>query len=382
MPESQQSRNPGRAAVGAAIAVAAVGGAAVAAYFARQPRGEPSAPRTAPAPPAEADSLQQRLRRRALVLQGDVLEAAANGHANGHAAPGVPLPQLEAVFAAFLAAGADVVTANPEDCAHPATPDAAHARDAAAIARRVCDAHVTSHPGDHRFVAGVVRATERLDVSGGSAAFDAAVRTCRDVAAALLDGGVDLLLVRGGGDSRHLRAALVAVDELLCERGVSVPLMIIAPVAGDGCTASGHSVEALWNVVRHAKPVAFGLTGDVERLGAAMEEAASCCDCTVCDAVGLTKSCNAVLCGTPAQARAARAAAGAAKRSPRKAPAMLRLSGLKSLNYEPRTDSQRAVFLNVGERCNVAGSSIYKKAIVDGNYEKAAGIALSQVRRA
>jgi len=39
----------------------------------------------------------------------------------------------------------------------------------------------------------------------------------------------------------------------------------------------------------------------------------------------------------------------------------------------------RSTFINIGERCNVAGSSIYKKAIVDGNWDKAVQIASSQV---
>ena len=43
-------------------------------------------------------------------------------------------------------------------------------------------------------------------------------------------------------------------------------------------------------------------------------------------------------------------------------------------------DTPRKTFLNVGERCNVAGSIMYKKAIVDGDYDKAHAIALKQVR--
>ena len=61
-------------------------------------------------------------------------------------------------------------------------------------------------------------------------------------------------------------------------------------------------------------------------------------------------------------------------------PARLRLSGLEPLNYEPDASNMRRTFLNIGERCNVAGSIIYKKAIVDGDYDKAMSIALSQVR--
>ena len=56
----------------------------------------------------------------------------------------------------------------------------------------------------------------------------------------------------------------------------------------------------------------------------------------------------------------------------------MRLSGLEPLNYKPDEKNMRASFLNIGERCNVAGSIIYKKAIVDGDYDKAMSIALSQ----
>merc|ERR1719503_411567 len=49
------------------------------------------------------------------------------------------------------------------------------------------------------------------------------------------------------------------------------------------------------------------------------------------------------------------------------------------MNYVPEPDNLRSTFLNIGERCNVAGSSIYKKAIVDNNYDKALEIAIKQV---
>jgi 5-methyltetrahydrofolate--homocysteine methyltransferase len=56
----------------------------------------------------------------------------------------------------------------------------------------------------------------------------------------------------------------------------------------------------------------------------------------------------------------------------------MRLSGLEPLTYRPNAKIMRDTFLMIGERCNVAGSSIYKKAIVDGNYDKAASIATKQ----
>ena len=66
-------------------------------------------------------------------------------------------------------------------------------------------------------------------------------------------------------------------------------------------------------------------------------------------------------------------------RQPHGVPNLMRLSGLEPLNYAPNTANMRDTFLMIGERCNVAGSIIYKKAIVDGDYDKAAQIALQQV---
>jgi 5-methyltetrahydrofolate--homocysteine methyltransferase len=54
---------------------------------------------------------------------------------------------------------------------------------------------------------------------------------------------------------------------------------------------------------------------------------------------------------------------------------MLRISGLEAFNYTPET----IPFINIGERCNVAGSIIFKKAVLAGDYEKALAIAIKQV---
>ena len=56
----------------------------------------------------------------------------------------------------------------------------------------------------------------------------------------------------------------------------------------------------------------------------------------------------------------------------------MRISGLEPFNYVP-AENMRDTFMYLGERCNVAGSIMYKKAIVDGDYDKAAAIALKQV---
>ena len=62
-----------------------------------------------------------------------------------------------------------------------------------------------------------------------------------------------------------------------------------------------------------------------------------------------------------------------------KVDSFMRLSGLEPLTYQPNAENMRQTFLSIGERCNVAGSAMYKKAIVDGEYDKAAAIATKQV---
>merc|ERR1719484_367581 len=88
-------------------------------------------------------------------------------------------------------------------------------------------------------------------------------------------------------------------------------------------------------------------------------------------------------CGTTAEHIASLAELGAQYKR-REVPTidpLMRISGLEPLNYAPEEGNMRKTFLNIGERCNVAGSSIFKKAIVDGNYDKALEIAIKQVEQ-
>ena len=184
-------------------------------------------------------------------------------------------------------------------------------------------------------------------------------------------------------------------------------------VDNSGRTLSGQTNEAFWNSVRHAKPLAVGLNC---ALGAAdmkpyVANLAACADCYVfCYpnaglpnamggydqkgpdmAVDIRPFCEDRLvnalggcCGTtPEHIAAIRAMASAyPPRELHSVPSLLRLSGLEPLTYEPDPTNMRKTFLNIGERCNVAGSIIYKRAIVEGDYDKALSIALAQVRGA
>ena len=230
-------------------------------------------------------------------------------------------------------------------------------------------------------------------------------------AAALLDGGVDLFLVETIFDTGNARAALHALERLFEERGRRIPVFVSGTIVDNsGRTLSGQTNEAFWNSVSHARPMAVGLNcalgaSDMKKYIANL---AACADCYVfCypnaglpNAMGgydqkgpdmaedIRPFCeerlvNAIggCCGTgPEHIAAIRAMASAYEpRRRHDVEPLLRLSGLEPLNYAPNPQDARSTFLMIGERCNVAGSIIYKKAIVAGDYDKALSIATSQV---
>ena len=78
--------------------------------------------------------------------------------------------------------------------------------------------------------------------------------------AALLDGGVDIILIETVFDTLNAKAALYAVDELFDRRGVRLPVMISGTITDlSGRNLSGQTAEAFWNSMRHARPFSIGL---------------------------------------------------------------------------------------------------------------------------
>jgi len=222
---------------------------------------------------------------------------------------------------------------------------------------------------------------------------------------------VDMFLVETIFDTLNAKAAVYALEKFFADKGVRIPVFISGTIVDNsGRTLSGQTNEAFWNSISHAKPMAVGLNC---ALGATdmkkyIANLSACADCFVfCypnaglpNAMGgydqkpvemgeeVRPFCeenlvNAIggCCGsTPEHIAAIREMALAyPPRKTHSVPALMRLSGLEPLNYAPDESNMRSTFLNIGERCNVAGSIIYKKAIVDGDYDKAMGIALSQV---
>src|SRR5690606_15885209 len=137
----------------------------------------------------------------------------------------------------------------------------------ARIARKAAD-DVAARSGQPRFVAGALGPTNRTaslspdvnDPAFRNIDFDQLVDTYRVAAQALIEGGVDLLLIETVFDTLNAKAAAFAVRQAMDEAGVDLPLIIAGTITdASGRTLSGQTTEAFWNSIRHARPTAVGL---------------------------------------------------------------------------------------------------------------------------
>src|SRR4051794_9857895 len=138
---------------------------------------------------------------------------------------------------------------------------------AARIARTAAD-KVTAETGHQRFVAGSmgplpVAASLSPDVNDPSfraATFDQIYKAYSEQAAALLEGGVDLLAVETIFDTLNAKAAIAAITELFGKTGRRIPLLISGTVTDrSGRILSGQTVEAFLTSIAHAEPLIVGL---------------------------------------------------------------------------------------------------------------------------
>src|SRR5262245_63023772 len=91
--------------------------------------------------------------------------------------------------------------------------------------------------------------------------FDELKTAYAEQARGLVDGGIDILLIETIFDTLNAKAALHAIAELFEERGIRLPVMISGTITDrSGRTLSGQTPEAFWDSVRHAAPLAVGLT--------------------------------------------------------------------------------------------------------------------------
>jgi 5-methyltetrahydrofolate--homocysteine methyltransferase len=138
---------------------------------------------------------------------------------------------------------------------------------AARIIRGAVDA-ATARDGVPRFVAGAIGPTNKTlslspnveDPGYREVSFDEVVAVYHEQAAALIEGGAEVILIETVFDTLNCKAAIMAVKQLERELGHEVPVMISLTLTDlSGRNLSGHTVEAFWHSVRHAKPLAISL---------------------------------------------------------------------------------------------------------------------------
>jgi 5-methyltetrahydrofolate--homocysteine methyltransferase len=182
---------------------------------------------------------------------------------------------IRAIHDEFLAAGADIIETNTFNATRIAQADYKlenRVREinlaAARIARECADAWTAKTPQKPRFVAGALGPTNRTatispdvnDPGFRNVSYDELVAAYGEAVAALIEGGVDLLLVETVFDTLNAKAALFAIDGYFDEHGIRLPIIVSGTITdASGRTLSGQTTEAFWNSVRHAKPLAVGL---------------------------------------------------------------------------------------------------------------------------
>jgi 5-methyltetrahydrofolate--homocysteine methyltransferase len=182
---------------------------------------------------------------------------------------------IEEIHTQYFEAGADMVETNTFNSTSISQSDyklESLVREinlaAAAIARRAAKKTEAKTPGRRCFVAGAVGPLNRTlslspDVNRPdfrAVVWDEVVAAYTEQVQALLDGGVDALLVETIFDTLNAKAALFAIENVFETRGQRVPVMISVTITdASGRTLSGQTVNAFYNSVRHAKPFSVGI---------------------------------------------------------------------------------------------------------------------------
>nr|VFJ65890.1 MAG: methionine synthase (B12-dependent) [Candidatus Kentron sp. FW] len=328
---------------------------------------------------------------------------------------------IQEIHAGYLAAGADIIETNTFNATSISLADYGMEELAydinvtgARLARVAADRAERETPDKPRFVAGILGPTNRAaslspdvnDPGFRNVTFDDLVAAYRDSARGLLDGGTDILLIETIFDTLNAKAAIVAIESVFDERGERYPVMISGTITdAAGRTLSGQTTEAFWNSVRHMEPITIGFNCALgpQQLRAHLEELSRISDTyvSVHPNAGLPNALGGYdetpemmareigdwaehgflnivggCCGTtPEYIRAI--AEAVAKFPPREVPVIPRACRLSGL--EPLDIREESLFVNVGERANVAGSAHFRRLIKNEEYEAALEVARSQV---
>ncbi|KAI9498247.1 methionine synthase [Zychaea mexicana] len=322
----------------------------------------------------------------------------------------------------YLEAGSDMVETNTFSSTSIAQADYALEKyayrlnkEGAELAKRACK-DVTEATGIPRFVCGAIGPTNRTcsispsveNPAFRNVTFDELVVAYSEQIRGLLDGGSDILLVETIFDTLNAKAVVYAIDLVMEEdQRPKVPVFISGTIVDQsGRTLSGQTGEAFVTSLSHTNPMAIGLNcalgapqmkpfiQNISRFtdahiicypNAGLPNAMGEYDETPAQMAknvepfakeGLVTIVGGCCGTTPEHIKAV--ADVCRKYSPRPKPAYNRdvmiLSGLEVLRVDENTG-----FVNVGERCNVAGSKKFCRHILKGEYEEALAIARAQV---
>jgi 5-methyltetrahydrofolate--homocysteine methyltransferase len=318
-----------------------------------------------------------------------------------------------------LAAGSDLIETNTFNATRIAQADYAtedHSYDinkaAAELAKQACQKYST--PNKPRWVVGVLGPTNRTasispDINRPAyrnVTFSELTEAYNEAVNGLLDGGADILMVETIFDTLNAKACLFAIQSILDERNIDVPIMISGTIVdASGRTLSGQTLTAFYHAIRHAKPFSIGLNCALgaDDLIPYIKELNDICECyiSVHPNAGLPNELGeydqspehmaSILkgmighrhinimggcCGTtPEHIRAMSALDlnGQGRSLPGLKP-LCRLSGLEALTITPEIN-----FINVGERTNVTGSAKFKRLVKNNELDAAIEVAQQQV---
>ena len=181
---------------------------------------------------------------------------------------------IASIHAQYFEAGADIVETNTFSGTTIGMADY-HLEDlvyelnfeSAKIAREVADEFTTKNPEKPRFVAGSIGPTNRTasmspdvnDPGFRAVTFDELRIAYKQQVEALIDGGVDLLLVETIFDTLNAKAALFAIEEVKEERKIDIPIMVSGTITdASGRTLSGQTVEAFLISISHIPLLSVG----------------------------------------------------------------------------------------------------------------------------
>ena len=328
---------------------------------------------------------------------------------------------IQDIHRKYLEAGADIIETNSFNAQRISMADY-HVEDycreinlaAAKLARELADEYTRMNPDKPRFVAGSVGPTNKTcsmspDVNNPAfraITFDELAEAYMEQMEALLEGGVDAILIETIFDTLNAKAAIFAACEAMKKVGREVPLMLSVTVSDTGGrTLSGQTLDAFLASVEHAPIFSIGLNCSfgAKQLKPFLQQLATRAPhyISAYPNAGLPNSLGEYdqtpedmarevkeyieeglvniiggCCGTTEAyiAKYGPLVKGAKPHIPITKSETFCLSGLELLEQSPEVS-----FINVGERCNVAGSRKFLRLINEKNYEEALSIARKQV---